>query len=420
MAETTTVGKIFERLLGPSAEVSITAYDGSTSGPADAPVSIQVRSPLALTYLMSSPGDLGLARAYVAGALDVDGDLYSALRALVAQVDQLSAADRLWLLRELGPRHLRRVAPPAEELPSRAKRVFDGLRHSKARDSNAISNHYDVSNRFYELVLGPSMAYTCAAYPSEGSSLEEAQAHKFDLVCRKLGLRPGMRLLDVGCGWGGMVEHAVENYGVEALGVTLSREQAQRAQKDIVTKGLADRAEVRHLDYRDVTETGFDAVSSIGLTEHIGARNLPSYFRFLAGKLKPHGRLLNHCITNPDTSVPHRSRGFIDRYVFPDGELESVGEIATAMHDSGLEVRHSENLREHYATTLGAWCANLDANWDEAVAEAGAGRSRVWALYMAACRLAFERREIELHQVLGVKVGPDGDAGMPLRPDWGV
>ncbi|MBB5850767.1 class I SAM-dependent methyltransferase [Amycolatopsis umgeniensis] len=420
MAETTTVGKIFERLLGPSAAVSITAYDGSTSGPAGAPVSIHVRSPLALTYLMSSPGDLGLARAYVAGALDVDGDLYSALRALVAQVDQLSPADRLWLLRKLGPKHLRRVAPPAEELPSRLKRGLDGLRHSKTRDSNAISNHYDVSNRFYELVLGPSMAYTCAAYPSADASLEEAQAHKFDLVCRKLDLRPGMRLLDVGCGWGGMVEHAVAHYGVEALGVTLSREQAQWAQKDIVTKGLADRAEVRHLDYRDVTETGFDAVSSIGLTEHIGARNLPSYFRFLAGKLKPRGRLLNHCITNPDTSVAHSSRGFIDRYVFPDGELESVGEIATAMHDSGLEVRHSENLREHYATTLGAWCANLDANWDEAVVEAGAGRSRVWALYMAACRLAFERREIELHQVLGVKVGPDGDAGMPLRPDWGV
>ncbi|MFC9255315.1 class I SAM-dependent methyltransferase [Amycolatopsis thailandensis] len=420
MAETTTVGKIFERLLGPNAEVSITAYDGSRSGPADAPVSIQVRSPLALTYLMSSPGDLGLARAYVAGALDVDGDLYSALRALVAQVDQLSPADRVWLLRKLGPTHLRRVAPPAEELPSRLKRTVDGLRHSKARDSNAISNHYDVSNRFYELVLGPSMAYTCAAYPSADASLEEAQEHKFDLVCRKLGLRPGMRLLDVGCGWGGMVEHAVSHYGVEALGVTLSREQAQWAQKDIVTKGLADRAEVRHLDYRDVTETDFDAVSSIGLTEHIGARNLPSYFRFLAGKLKPHGRMLNHCITNPDTSVAHRSRGFIDRYVFPDGELESVGEIATAMHDSGLEVRHSENLREHYATTLGAWCANLDANWDEAVTEAGAGRSRVWALYMAACRLAFERREIELHQVLGVKVGEDGDAGMPLRPDWGV
>jgi cyclopropane-fatty-acyl-phospholipid synthase len=414
------VGEVFERLLGPRATVSITAYDGSSSGPADAPVAIEVRSPLALDYLISSPGDLGLARAYVAGAIEVTGDLYTALHALAAQVDQLTPADRVWMLRKLGPAHLRRVQPPAEELPNRFRRSLSGLRHSKERDSSAISNHYDVSNRFYELVLGPSMAYTCAVFPEDGATLEQAQEHKFDLVCRKLGLKPGMKLLDVGCGWGGMVAHAVRHYGVEALGVTLSREQAQWAQKNIVALGLADRAEIRHLDYRDVTETGFDAISSIGLTEHVGARNVPGYFRFLAGKLKPHGRLLNHCITNPDSSVAHRSRGFIDRYVFPDGELEAPGELVTAMHDAGLEVRHSENLREHYATTLAGWCANLDEHWDEAVGEAGAGRSRVWALYLAACRLAFERREIELHQILGVRTDNQGGMGMPLRPDWGV
>lgn len=414
------VGEVFARLLGPSSTVSITAYDGTGTGPADAPVTIEVRSPLALDYLISSPGDLGLARAYVAGAIDVKGDLYTALDALAAQVDQLTPADRVWLLRKLGPAHLRRVEPPAEELPGRFRRSLSGLRHSKERDSSAISNHYDVSNRFYELVLGPSMAYTCAVFPEDGATLEQAQEHKFDLVCRKLGLEPGMKLLDVGCGWGGMVAHAVRHYGVEALGVTLSREQAQWAQKNIVALGLADRAEIRHLDYRDVTETGFDAISSIGLTEHIGARNVPGYFRFLAAKLKPHGRLLNHCITNPDSSVAHRSRGFIDRYVFPDGELEAPGELVTAMHDSGLEVRHSENLREHYATTLAGWCANLDEHWDEAVAEAGAGRSRVWALYLAACRLAFQRREIELHQILGVRTDNQGGMGMPLRPDWGV
>jgi cyclopropane-fatty-acyl-phospholipid synthase len=416
----TSVAQIFERLVGAHSGLSITAYDGSGSGSADAPNGLTVRSPLALSYLVSSPGDLGLARAYVTGELDVEGDLYSTLRTLAAQVDKLSAADRLWLLKELGPQHLRRVPLPPEELPGRFRRGLHGLRHSKSRDSSAISRHYDVSNRFYELVLGPSMAYTCAVYPKPDATLEEAQVNKFDLVCRKLDLKPGMRLLDVGCGWGGMVEHAAEHYGVQALGVTLSREQAQWAQKDIVAKGLADKAEVRHLDYRDVTEGGFDAVSSIGLTEHIGARNLPSYFRFLSSKLKVNGRMLNHCITNPTTKVAHRSRGFIDRYVFPDGELEAVGEIVSAMQDNGFEVRHSENLREHYATTLAGWCANLDANWDEAVAEAGLGRGRVWALYMAACRLAFERHEIELNQVLGVKVGSDGDAEMPLRPDWGV
>jgi cyclopropane-fatty-acyl-phospholipid synthase len=416
----TPVAQILERLVGPRSELSITAYDGSSSGPAGAKVGIEVRSPLALSYLLSSPGDLGVARAYVAGHLDVSGDLYTALHALSAQADQVTAADKLWLLRELGPQHLRRVEPPVEELPGRFRRGLRGLRHSKARDSSAISRHYDVSNRFYELVLGPSMAYTCAVFPTADATLEEAQRNKFDLVCRKLDLKPGMRLLDVGCGWGGMVEHAAEHYGVQALGVTLSREQAQWAQKDIVAKGLADKAEVRHLDYRDIKETDFDAVSSIGLTEHIGARNLPSYFSFLASKVKVHGRLLNHCVTNPNTRVPHRSRGFIDRYVFPDGELEASGEIVSAMQDNGFEVRHLENLREHYAETLAGWCANLDANWDEAIAEAGAGRGRVWALYMAACRLAFERREIELTQVLGVKVGPEGDAGMPLRPDWGV
>jgi cyclopropane-fatty-acyl-phospholipid synthase len=277
-----------------------------------------------------------------------------------------------------------------------------------------------VSNRFYEMVLGPSMAYTCACYPAEDATLEEAQAHKFDLVCRKLGLEPGMRLLDVGCGWGGMVAHAAEHYGVRALGVTLSREQAQWAQKNLAARGLADRAEVRHADYRDLTETGFDAVSSIGLTEHVGARNLPGYFRFLASKLRSQGRLLNHCITNPRTTEKHRSEAFIDRYVFPDGELEGVGEIVSAMQDNGFEVRHEENLREHYARTLAAWCANLDANWDEAVHEAGEGRARVWALYMAASRLSFEVRKIELHQVLGTKVDDGGRSGLPLRPDWGV
>jgi cyclopropane-fatty-acyl-phospholipid synthase len=416
----TPVAQILERLVGPRSELSITAYDGSSTGPAGAKVGIEIRSPLALSYLLSSPGDLGIVRAYVAGHLEVTGDLYTALHALAAQADQVTPADKLWLLRELGPQHLRRVPPPAEELPSRFRRGMHGLRHSKSRDSSAISRHYDVSNRFYELVLGPSMAYTCAVFPTADASLEEAQKNKFDLVCRKLDLKPGMRLLDVGCGWGGMVEHAAEHYGVQALGVTLSREQAQWAQKDIVAKGLADKAEVRHLDYRDITETGFDAVSSIGLTEHIGARNLPSYFSFLASKVKVHGRLLNHCITNPNTRVPHRSGGFIDRYVFPDGELEASGEIVSAMQDNGFEVRHLENLREHYAATLAGWCANLEANWDEAIAEAGEGRGRVWALYMAACRLAFERREIELTQVLGVKVGAEGDAGMPLRPDWGV
>ena len=415
-----TVCSPIARLLPPDSPVAVTAYDGSSAGDPSAPLRIEVRSPLALSYLLSVPGELGLARAYVTGELGVTGDLYEVLRAARSVVEGLRPTQVWGLVRDLGPRYLRRVPVPPEEAPSRVGRVLRGLRHSKRRDSMSITRHYDVSNRFYELVLGPSMAYTCACYPSDEASLEQAQFHKFDLVCRKLGLRPGMRLLDVGCGWGGMVAHAAEHYGVRAVGVTLSREQATWAQRELRRRGLSDRAEVRHGDYRDVTETGFDAVSSIGLTEHVGARNLPGYFRFLAARLREGGRLLNHCITRPDTRTRHRTGPFIDRYVFPDGELEGVGTIVSAMQDNGFEVRHEENLREHYARTLAAWCANLDANWEEAVREAGIRRARVWALYMAASRLAFERRHIELHQVLGVKTSASGVSSMPLRPDWGV
>ena len=249
------------------------------------------------------------------------------------------------------------------------------------------------------------MAYTCAVYPTADSTLEEAQAAKFDLVARKLGLRQGMRLLDVGCGWGGMVMHAAREYGVQALGVTLSEQQASWGQQAIEQAGLSGLAEIRHLDYRDVPETGFDAVSSIGLTEHIGMRQLPGYFEFLLGKLQPEGRLLNHCITRPDNTEPAvRQRGFINRYVFPDGELEGPGYLISLMHDTGFEVRHEENLREHYAKTLAAWGDNLDAHWKEAVAEVGEGTARVWRLYMAGSRLGFDRNHIQLHQVLGAKL----------------
>jgi cyclopropane-fatty-acyl-phospholipid synthase len=204
---------------------------------------------------------------------------------------------------------------------------------------------------------------------------------------------------------------------VKALGVTLSRNQAEWAQKAIVEAGLSDLAEVRYLDYRDVRETGFDAVSSIGLTEHIGKAKLPAYFRSLHGKLKPGGRLLNHCITRPDNKQPARTGGFIDRYVFPDGELVGPGHLVSLMHDTGFEVRHEENLREHYAMTLAGWCENLEKHWDDAVTEVGLGRARVWRLYLAASRLGFERNNIQLHQVLGVKL--DGTTShMPLRPEW--
>jgi cyclopropane-fatty-acyl-phospholipid synthase len=415
------LAEVFQRVAGPDAPVAFEAYDGSRAGTADSPIKITVKSPVAVSYLAQAPGALGLVRAYVAGHLDVDGDMYSALsRMMSAQRLEIGLREKLQLLQALGgPKVLvPRVTPPPQEVRVN-RRWLSGRRHSKERDASAIAHHYDVSNTFYEWVLGPSMAYTCACYPFADASLEQAQFHKFDLVARKLALRPGMRLLDVGCGWGGMVIHAAREYGVQALGVTLSAEQASWAQRAIKEAGLSELAEVRHLDYRDVTETGFDAVSSIGLTEHIGKAQLPGYFAFLRGKLRPEGRLLNHCITRPDNTGPARvTDGFIYRYVFPDGELEGPGHLMSHMHDAGFEVRHAENLREHYAKTLTAWCANLDARWDEAVAEVGQGTARVWRLYMAGSRLGFERNQIQLHQMLGVRLDEAGASGMPLRPDW--
>lgn len=405
------VAEVLRLALG-NVPIAVDAFDGSSSGPPDAEVRIEVRTPRALNYLVTSPQELGLARAFVAGDLTVHGDLYTTLVLLTGdEVGALSWAARMEVLRGLGLGTLRPVAPPPEEVR------MHGWRHSHSRDSTAISHHYDVSNRFYGWVLGESMTYTCAVYPTAESTLAQAQEAKYDLVARKLGLAPGMRLLDVGCGWGGMVIHAAARYGVRALGVTLSRQQAEFAQKWIAQEGLADLAEVRHLDYRDAPDDEFDAVSSIGLTEHVGERELPSYFRLLYSKLRPQGRLLNHCITRPTTTEGVRASGFIPRYVFPDGELLGVGKLASVMQDSGFELRHMECLREHYAMTLAAWCANLDEHWDEAVADVGLARARIWSLYMTGSRIGFERNHIQLHQLLGVKtVG--GTADYPLRPDW--
>jgi cyclopropane-fatty-acyl-phospholipid synthase len=416
-----TLAEVFESITGPDAPVEFTAYDGSHAGPAGSPVKVTVRSPAAVAYLAQAPGALGMARAYVAGQLDVDGDMYEALSRMArAQSISLGVIEKLRILQALGgPKLLLNRMPPPPQEVRLSHRWLTGRLHSKDRDASAISHHYDVSNQFYQWVLGPTMAYTCACYPDTDATLEEAQVNKFDLVARKLGLRQGMRLLDVGCGWGGMVIHAAREYGVKALGVTLSAQQAAWGQAAIEREGLSGLAEVRHMDYRDVAEGGFDAVSSIGLTEHIGKQNLPGYFSFLYQKLKAGGRLLNHCITRPDNIEPAiRKGGFINRYVFPDGELEGPGFLISLMHDTGFEVRHEENLREHYAKTLAVWSANLDAHWREAVREVGQGTARVWRLYMAGSRLAFDRNHIELHQILGVRLHANGESGMPLRPDW--
>lgn len=419
-----TLAEILEILAGGKLPLRFTAYDGSSAGPPDARFGLDLKSPRGTTYLATGRGDLGLARAYVAGDLEAvgvhPGDPYELLKALADDLvfTRPSVPVMARIVRSIGVGRLRPVAPPPQEAQPRWRRVAAGLRHSKARDAEAIHHHYDVSNTFYEWVLGPSMTYTCACYPHPEASLDEAQENKYRLVFDKLRLKPGDRLLDVGCGWGGMVRYASRR-GVRAVGVTLSEQQAVWARRAIADEGLDDLAEVRFSDYRDVAETGFDAVSSIGLLEHIGVRNYASYFEFLLSRLRPGGLLLNHCITRPENRTDPSAHGFIDRYVFPDGELTGSGRIISAAQDAGLEVLHEENLRQHYAMTLRDWCANLVEHWDEAVAEVGLPTAKVWGLYMAGSRLAFETGGIQLHQVLAARPHADGRVGdLPLRPWW--
>lgn len=417
------LAQVLETTISSRAPLHFTAYDGSSAGPEDA-LGFDLVAPRGTTYLATAPGELGLVRAYVAGDLEPrgvhPGDPYELLAALNDRIEVGRPSARVLadIVRSIGVEHLVPIPPPPQEVPPRWRRTVQGLRHSRTRDAESIHHHYDVSNTFYEWVLGPSMTYTCACYPDEDATLEEAQDNKYRLVFDKLRLTAGDRLLDVGCGWGSMVRYAARR-GVRTVGITLSAEQAAWAQRAIADEGLSDLAEVRHGDYREIGETEFDAVSSIGLTEHIGVANYPAYFRFLRSKVRVGGLLLNHSITRPDNRPGSKIGGFIDRYVFPDGELIGSGRIIAEAQNAGLEVLHEENLRPHYARTLRDWCANLVDHWDEAVAEVGLGTARVWGLYMAGSRLGFERNIVQLHQVLAVKTdGRGGGVDLPLRPWW--
>jgi cyclopropane-fatty-acyl-phospholipid synthase len=412
-----TVADLVTGVFGDDLPIGLEAYDGSHAGPVDPPATLVVKSPDAVRRLVTAPGDLGFGRAYVAGDLDIEGDLFSALE-LRSRFSGFHLSKEQWAnaLRLASAAGLRRPPLPKEEVR------LHGRRHSKARDAAAIAHHYDVSNDFYRIVLGPSMTYSCAVWSSTDETLEDAQAAKYELVCQKLGLRPGMRLLDVGCGWGGMVMHAAQHHGVRAVGVTVSRRQAELAAKRVAEAGLGDQVEIRLQDYRDVDDGPFDAISSIGMFEHVGLSRLEMYFDRLMELLVPEGRLLNHAISRPaaargKTRSRFKKQSFIDRYVFPDGELHEVGSVVSAMQRRGFEVRHLESLREHYALTLRAWVRNLEADWDRAVSIAGPGRARVWRLYMAACAITFEDGSNQIHQVLATK--PNGGlSGMPLRPSF--
>jgi cyclopropane-fatty-acyl-phospholipid synthase len=405
-----TLAALVEEILGRDLPVGVTAYDGSRAGPADAAATLAIRSPDALRRIVTAPGELGFARAYVSGDLELDGDIFALLelRRRMPKV-KLDPRALLHVVKELGGwREIRPLPPPDEEAH------LHGLRHTRGRDKQAIHHHYDVSNEFYGMVLGPSMTYSCAIFRSPDDTLEEAQANKYEVICRKLGLGEGDRLLDVGCGWRGMVLHAAEHHGARAVGVTISEQQAELARKRVADAGLDDRVEIRVQDYREIADGPYDAISSIGMFEHVGHEHLPGYFRRLYRLLRPGGRLLNHGIANLNGGkLPRRS--FINRYVFPDGELQEVGKVVSTMQRAGFEVRHEEGLREHYALTLRHWVANLERNWDDAVAEVGIGRARVWKLYMAGSAVSFGDGQTQIHQVLAVRQGPEGDSGLPLR-----
>jgi cyclopropane-fatty-acyl-phospholipid synthase len=277
--------------------------------------------------------------------------------------------------------------------------------HSLARDRAAIQHHYDVSNEFYRLVLGPSLVYSCAYFDSPQDTLEEAQERKLELICRKLQLRPGDRLLDIGCGWGSLLLHAAEHHGVHALGVTLSQEQAKLARERIREAGLQDRCEVRVQDYRELRGQQFDAIASVGMYEHVGRAELGTYVETVKSLLAPGGTFMNHGITRLGGGEPTRRRTFINTYVFPDGELHPVTDILLELQRAGMEVRDVESLREHYTLTLRHWVANLTANLDAARREAGPERARIWQLYMAGSASAFALGDISVYQTVAVKGG---------------
>ncbi len=422
MDAATVLRPLVEAAIGTDLPVRVDCWDGSSLGPANAEVVVRFTTRRALRRLIWAPNELGFTRSYVSGDVQVEGDLLDALSHLDALADpergpgvrvgpdtRAAAARAVVRLGALGPP----PRPPAEEIR------LSGRRHARGRDAKAVSHHYDVGNDFYGLVLGPSMVYSCAYFeqaPSAAYTLEDAQRAKLDLVARKLGLTRGTRLLDVGCGWGSFVIHAARDYGATAVGVTLSEEQAAFARAAVESLGLADRVSIRVQDYRDVPDGPFDAIASIGMAEHVGLSQLGEYAAHLHTLLAPGGRLLNHAISRrpgPPGDPKGGKTSFIDRYVFPDGELHPLSTMIDMLESAGFEVRDVESLREHYAETLRAWVANLEQNWDQAVRLSTAGRARVWRLYMVGSALAFQSNRLGVSQVLAVKPGPGGASGIP-------
>ncbi|MFB9903071.1 class I SAM-dependent methyltransferase [Allokutzneria oryzae] len=402
-----TLAELVERVLGTGLPVGIRAWDGSEAGPTDGPVAV-VRNRRALRRLLWDPNELGLARAYVSGDLDVDGDLGDGLRQFWALAREkklrpkLSFSDRVGLVTSaarlgvLGPRP---KAPPEEAR-------LRGRLHTRLRDRAAIAHHYDLSNEFYSKVLDPHMAYSSGYWTSDdpGYTLTDAQRDKLDQVCRKLELRPGMRLLDVGCGWGSMILHAAEHYGVHATGITLSAQQREFIEARIKERGLKDKVTVRLQDYRELSDGPYDAVSSIEMGEHVGAGNYPVYTATLYRAVKPGGRVLIQQMSRG--KVAPGGGAFIEGYVAPDMTMSPVGTTVNLIEEAGFEVRDVEAMREHYVRTVDVWAQTIEDRWDELVRLVGEGQARVWRLYMAGGSLAFEENRMGVNQILSVRPAP--------------
>ena len=375
-------------------------WDGSELRPqAGAEVAtLKVHAPTALAYLLHAPNQLGLARAWATGGLEVEGELEDvvALRTRVEAIG-LSARDRIrlaWLeLRLAGPTALLSPPVPATEARSR------GRLHSFGRDRRAINHHYDISNRFYELLLGPTLVYSAAVFDRDDESLESAQERKLESICTKLRIHAGERLLDIGCGWGSLLLHAARHHGARGVGITLSEAQADLARKRVRESGLSDQIEIRIADYRTVTDGPFDKIASIGMYEHVGLANYVTYARKIRSLLRDGGLFLNDGIARLFSDRPQKAT-FISRYVFPDGELHPLAALVGSLERSGLEPREVSSTREYYARTLRAWYRNLHNHRAAAEAEIGSERLRVWQLYIVASAVGFDDAEISNYQVL--------------------
>jgi cyclopropane-fatty-acyl-phospholipid synthase len=379
----------------PERPFELAFWDGTRVPATDGDgVTFRVLSPEAVAHLLRAPGQLGLGRAYVSGVLDVD-DLDAGLRiADRFRPPELDARAKLKLAAAAAQATgvIRPPHPPAAELRPR------GRLHSLARDRRAVRHHYDLSNDFFALFLDRSMTYSCAFFSRDGSSLEAAQSAKLELTCTKLALQPGERVLDVGCGWGSFAIHAAREHGVSVVGITLSEPQAALARERVAEAGVADRVDIRVMDYREVPDEPFDAVASIGMVEHVGESMIDAYARTLARLLRPGGRLLNHGISRIGEGDT-RGGEFSRRYVFPDGDTLRLPRVLTALERAGFEIDHVEGFREDYAETLTHWTRRLDEHLDEAARLVSPERLRVWRLYLRAAGNSFAKRLNSIYQV---------------------